>query len=377
MLERRPLRWRLDEVSIVNELFQRVARCSRVSTVGCLARAGLSPSENWLACAAPRRRCCPGSVHLATRTMPDDARHITILMGTLNGARHLQQQLDSFLAQSHRHWSLWVSDDGSTDETQAILARFRAAHPERDIRLLEGPRRGAARNYLSLLCHPDLVPGYVALSDQDDVWLRGKLARALRKMDRAPGSGPRLYAGQYFLADAQLRPRTISSDPEPPSFGNAVVQNLFGGHSIVLDPAALALVRGAGVPEDVPFHDWWLYLLISGAGGRCVLDAAPVVLYRQHEGNLLGGADRMSRTVHRLATLMDRNYGGWIAANLRALDRVAPLLTPEAQRAVHRLRTTPSRRGPERIRLFAELGLRRQTQLGRIGVGLAALFGRV
>ena len=50
--------------------------------------------------------------------------HIAILLGTYNGASYLQEQLNSFINQSHSNWSLWVSDDGSVDSTLDIIQTF-------------------------------------------------------------------------------------------------------------------------------------------------------------------------------------------------------------------------------------------------------------
>lgn len=96
------------------------------------------------------------------------APHVTILMATRNGAPFLETQLESIAAQSHANWSLRIGDDGSDDGTRKIIAAFRARHPTRDIRLLEGPRRGAAANFLALLGHGPPPRAYVAFSDQDD-----------------------------------------------------------------------------------------------------------------------------------------------------------------------------------------------------------------
>lgn len=100
---------------------------------------------------------------------------IAILLASYQGERFLAAQLDSIAAQSCANWRLVVSDDGSSDATREILRRFAAAHPDREIELRDGPRRGATRNFLSLL---DAVrPGEaVAWCDQDDVWLSDRLA---------------------------------------------------------------------------------------------------------------------------------------------------------------------------------------------------------
>src|SRR5438094_5604881 len=51
---------------------------------------------------------------------------VTILMGTFNGARFLEEQLLSIERQSYQNWHLVVSDDGSTDRTPHILAEFKS-----------------------------------------------------------------------------------------------------------------------------------------------------------------------------------------------------------------------------------------------------------
>ena len=66
---------------------------------------------------------------LATRPSP----LVAILMGTMNGARFLPEQLDSLAAQTHQNWVLIASDDGSTDDTRLILdslteRRFKIIH---------------------------------------------------------------------------------------------------------------------------------------------------------------------------------------------------------------------------------------------------------
>jgi glycosyltransferase involved in cell wall biosynthesis len=299
-------------------------------------------------------------------------------MATRNGAAHLRQQLESLLAQSHGDWTLWVSDDGSTDGTRSILRTFAEAHPGRLARLVEGPRAGtAARNFLSLLCHPDLPAGAVALADQDDVWLRGKLARALRRMVDVPAGRPCLYAAESLLTDEALVRFARSREPAArPGFGNALVQNLFGGHSTVLNGPALALVRTAGVPEGVAYHDWWLYQLVSGAGGDCRLDPLPVVLYRQHGDNHIGAAGGLRAGLARAGRILGRDYGRWIAAHMAALRAAEDLLTPEARATLAALAAAP-RFGPGRLAAFRRYGLRRSTGVADLALSLGLLAGRV
>lgn len=299
---------------------------------------------------------------------------ITLLMASYQGAAHLQAQLDSFAAQDHADWALWISDDGSTDGTRGIVDRFRSAHPDREIRLLDGPRRGAAANFLSLLCHPDLPPGWVALSDQDDLWYPHKLSHALRAL--AEETGAAVYSAQSRHIAEDGRPLGLSRVHRGrPSFGNALVQNRVAGHCAVLTPAALALVRTVG-PVAVPFHDWWLYLLLSGAGGRVHVSPEVVLDYRQHGQNVLGAHRGPLAGLARAAMVLGPVYGRWQAANRAALDLARPVLTEEARALLAALEAAP-RLGPGRARAQARLGIRRDKASATAFLRLAAGLGRV
>jgi len=301
---------------------------------------------------------------------------VTILLATHNGARHLEAQLMSYVAQSYTAWDLWVSDDRSNDDTLAVISAFAHQHGAgRTIRVLTGPGRGPAANFMSLLTHPDLpVSGFVALSDQDDVWAHQKLAQAVQAIKAC---GPMtLYSAQSTHTDANLAPIGVSTPPPRAlSFHNALTQNVVSGHSIVMDAQALELVRRAGPPKGIPYHDWWLYQLVTGAGGHVYVDTARLIQYRQHSQNAMGAHDGWRATLLRLWQVLDRTYGGWIAANMAALHKAAPLLTPQNQVMLTQIRATP--RGPARaLRMWRE-GLYRQSKSGSVVFYLAALLGRI
>ncbi|MEZ5796714.1 MAG: glycosyltransferase [Paracoccaceae bacterium] len=309
--------------------------------------------------------------------MAGAGEHVTIVMATLNGAAYLPEQLQSLAAQSHADWSLFVSDDGSGDATRAILRDFGRRHR---VHLVDGPGTvgqggGAAANFLSALCHADLPAGIVALADQDDVWLPGKLARGLRRMAAAPGTGPLLYAAESALADRRLRPlRLTTAGRAEPGFAAALGQNLFGGHTTMLNPAALALVRAAGPVAGIAFHDWWIYQLLAGAGARLVLDPAATALYRQHGGNVMGAARGPMQGVARLGRVLDGRWKAEMQAQAGALASVAHLLTPAARQTLERFLAAPDR-GMARVRRFRQLGIRRSSARGNVLMLGAAFAG--
>ena len=242
---------------------------------------------------------------------------------------------------------------------------------------LQGPGTGSsAANFMALLLQPNLPKGLIALADQDDVWLPDKLSRAVEYLAKAGPNLPAIYASESILTDENLRPLTRFSDPRPkPGFRNALVQNLFSGHSTVLNEAAMALVQLAGLPRTIAFHDWWLYQLVAGAGGECLLDPAQTVLYRQHGNNAFGAAHGVRGLLLRLKHLLRNKYGNWLRGHWTALHDVSAILTPDARDLVGDLVSNP--RAESRTTQFRRLGLFRGTAVGTLALLLAARLGRV
>lgn len=297
---------------------------------------------------------------------------ITVLMTTRNGAAFVDAQLRSIAAQIDPPAALIVSDDGSTDDTCAIIRAFgaRARFP---VRLVHGPKQGVALNFLSLLAHaPD---GPVALADQDDVWWPAKLARA-HAMLSSQTHAPALYTARRVVTDAQLRP--LYSSPKlrrAPGFANALVQNIAPANTIVLNRAAARLARAASTDVDVPppFHDWWLYQLVAGADGKILTDDATVIYYRQHGRNLFGAGQGGLGRLGRLKMFADGTYGRWVRDQARALSASAHRLSPAAADLLHDIKSAPY----DRALPVGRFKLYRQHPAEQLLLRGAALFGRL
>lgn len=301
--------------------------------------------------------------------------HVAILMATFNGSPFLSAQLHSFLAQSHQNWSLWVSDDGSSDETRAIIADFQAAHPDRRIILRDGPGSGSTLNFMTLLCDPTIPADYVALSDQDDIWLPDHLSRALGRIDEFKGTAV-LYGARTIIAGPDMD--RLGMSPlfrKPPGFRNALVQSIAGGNTMLLNAKARSIVVRAGLPKNAVCHDWWLYQILSGAGAEIIYDPEPTVLYRQHGANQIGSNFSAAARLARIAGLLGGRYRDWNNRNITALEEVSEILTPRNRALLSGFSDLRRQRGPSAIATLRRLGLFRQTSLGSISLAAAAFLG--
>lgn len=322
----------------------------------------------------------PVAVRSSAAPATQDAQtvpRVGVLLATYNGARYLAAQLDSYAAQSLRPAILMVSDDGSTDETREIVQRFAAANPDIPVRMLDGPRRGPAANFLSLLRSVPAGIDLVAVSDQDDVWLPHKLARGARALRGL--AGPALSCGRTWVCDATLSKRQHSRLPlRDPGFRHALVQNIAGGNTMMLNRPALELLQAASAePSDLVVHDWWIYQIVSGAGGTVVFDPAPLLLYRQHGQNLIGANHGLAAQAKRLWLMLNGRFREWNETNLRALAASAHRLTPENRAILEgfaAMRMAPVWR---RIAMLRQLGLYRQGLPGSASLWVAALLGKL
>ncbi|MFC4452168.1 glycosyltransferase family 2 protein [Deinococcus sonorensis] len=219
---------------------------------------------------------------------------VQIVLATYNGGHYLAEQLDSILAQSHTGWQLLAHDDGSSDDTLAILRAYqsRLGH---QLQVVEHPSCGGASANFSFLLNRTNAP-YVFLADQDDIWQPDKLERFMRAIRRAE-----VLAGIQtpLLVHSDLELVDDAGQPVAPSFwqyqhldprwGDHVprllTQNVVTGCATLVNRALLDLALP--VPADAVMHDWWL-ALVACATGKVIWMPSTTVRYRQHSSNTLG-----------------------------------------------------------------------------------------
>ncbi len=317
-------------------------------------------------------------------TGPNGTGRVVILLAVHNGERFLTEQLESFRAQSYRHWDLVVGDDGSGDSGPDILRQFsRNVEPDGNrVTLTAGPCAGGTPNFLTLLKSTPVGADWVALSDQDDVWLPERLERGIAALSMVPPGQPALFGSASWIVDEALEGRIRSPEfRNPPGFGNALVQSIAGGNTMLLNRAAVDLVRDAAAEAlavgGPVTHDWWLYQIISGVGGQIVRDETPTILYRQHDGNLFGTNMGRRAMITRIRQILNGTLAGWISQNERALRASEHRLTAENRALLDRFAVLRTHHVGQRLRGPGHLGVTRQGRAGQMALWLACVLGRL
>lgn len=306
-----------------------------------------------------------------------DAALVAILMCTKDGAVFLDEQLKSFADQTHDNWILIVSDDGSRDETIAIVEQFARTHHQKTT-IRNGPGKGARENFLSLAIDPTIDADYFAFSDQDDVWFRDKLRCALTWLITVPDGVPGLYCGRTELMSIDGRSCGLSPlFTRPPTFRNALVQSLGGGNTMVFNRAAKKLLETAATFEVV-LHDWWIYQLVSAAGGMINYDSQPMLRYRQHQANLIGSNLGWRARRVRLRMILSGRFRDWNETNITALRRLpAHLVQPKNREDLELFAKARSASLLKRLHYLRQSGVYRQSLLDNLGLFVAVMFKKL
>lgn len=303
---------------------------------------------------------------------------VAVLLCTFQGERYLAEQLDSFAAQTYSNWEVWASDDGSEDKTRATLDTYKQEWPYGRLSVHCGPAKGFAANFMSLTCKNSIEADYYAYADQDDIWEADKLERAVCWLATIPPYIPALYCSRARLVDAQNNEIGLSPlFSKPPSFANALMQNIAGGNTMVFNNAARELLREAG--ENVPavIHDWWVYLVVTGCGGQVFYDSRPSIRYRQHGDNLIGMNVSWGARFKRTRMYWQGRFRRWNDNNISALHTLRARLTPENQEILDRFARAREMTLIPRLIHLKRSGIYRQTVVGNLGLIAAAILKRI
>lgn len=219
-----------------------------------------------------------------------------IALCTCNGAKFLQQQLDSIIAQSIPPREIVVCDDCSEDGSWDILQKWAAeiARPNGiQVTLIQNTSRlGVTRNF-EQACSK-LGTDLIFLCDQDDVWPSDKVFRLMTEFGNRDVM---LVYSDAYLVDANLVDFGITlfqalriTKREKQLIEHQRFFELFCRRNIVTG-ATLAFRRSLlSVAQPFPsewIHDEWL-AVVAASCGRVVMLQDCLLFYRQHGTNAIG-----------------------------------------------------------------------------------------
>jgi glycosyltransferase involved in cell wall biosynthesis len=220
---------------------------------------------------------------------------VSVVIPVFDGARYLDATLDSVFAQTHRPIEVIVVDDGSTDDTPAVLARRPEAPPELVVIRQANAGAAAARNAGIALARGD----FIALQDADDLWVPDKLAHQLAHLAAHPEHGYVAALVQSFLEPGVARPAWVTdaqlAEPRVGGVGNLLVR------------ADVMRRVGPFSADDPTDFDWSKRAQDLGVTAGVVPEA--LLLRRVHDANLSYRLDTNRIRLAGLRAAIERQRG--------------------------------------------------------------------
>ena len=213
---------------------------------------------------------------------------VNILMSTYNGQQFLAEQIRSIQEQSYTDWTLFIRDDGSSDNTKEILKDFE--HQDSRIHLIDSDKSdnlGVIKSFHKLVNHDRA--DYYFFSDQDDVWLPNKLELSLKEAQNYLADFPLMVYMDLKVVNQDLEIMTESMVKSQSHHANTelvqeLTENTVTGGVAMINHTLAEMWQET---DDILMHDWYLALLASAFGNLVFIDQ-PGELYRQHSDNVLG-----------------------------------------------------------------------------------------
>jgi glycosyltransferase involved in cell wall biosynthesis len=273
---------------------------------------------------------------------------VSVVVAAYNYGQFIGATLESLQAQTFANWECLVVDDGSTDDTVDVVARFAEADARIKLFRQQNRRQAAARN--NALRH--ITGKYVQFLDADDLIEPRKFERQVEYLEAHPNVDIVYGDTRFFLSD---RPDELlysmygENKPWQPGISGAGREMLLSllqrNNVLVCAPLTRRhLIQRVGIFDEElpPLEDWefWIRCVLAGAHFHYDDFEGAWSLVRSHPGS--SSKNRLRFTAAEVR--MRRKLARLLANNPTALRENAQLLaeaegTLGAQEVMHGVRT--------------------------------------
>lgn len=208
---------------------------------------------------------------------------VNILLSAYNGEKFIVEQIESLLNQTYKNIQIYVRDDKSTDCTLAILQKYEEMSK---IKLISGENLGFCSSFFELL--QDSEEGdYWSFCDQDDIWYKEKIERAVRFLEEYKGKKdvPLLYYSYSRMINQNGIDLGIQSPPNNSvCFRRMLTGTLGVGFSMVINRQLREAMLECDASK-VGSHDWLAGAIALGLGD-VIIDEHVSAIYRRLESSV-------------------------------------------------------------------------------------------
>ncbi len=244
---------------------------------------------------------------------------ICVLLATYNGEIFIDEQLRSIENQTKKNIRIIVSDDLSSDKTVNKIIEFRKKSKIK-IDFLKSSNsylfgRGHANNFFKLILNAKISDdtNWIAFSDQDDIWLPDKIARAIDFLNKNDDYGGYSSSVTAFWGKKSTH---ISKLGYLHKY-NHFFESAGPGCTYVLKKEAFlclknTLIKNLNILPKIDYADWAIYSIVRSNNFLWHIDSKSNILYRQHANNAIG----IANSLHGYKFRINKIINGWYRSQI-------------------------------------------------------------
>ncbi len=238
---------------------------------------------------------------------------VSVIIPAHNAAHYLAEAVDSVLRQSFQDFEILVIDDGSTDDTEAIMRSYHSK-----VRYFSQQKSGVA---IARNRGIERAQGrYIAFLDADDTWTPLKLERQLAAM--ADHKDYRICYSAFTITGPDLAPISVSrSRRQAHALEDLLLRgNVVATPTTVMGERALFIESGGFDPALSQCADWDMWVRVAALTDFLYIDE-PLACYRQHGSNMSRNAPLLEQDSFRV---LEKGFAmDGVREQLRAQRRIA------------------------------------------------------
>ena len=214
---------------------------------------------------------------------------ISVVLAAYKGEKYIVEQVRSILSQLSEDDELVISDDYPQGETKAALEDILKNDPR--VKYIHGKSQGLIKNFEYAINNSR--GDFIFLSDQDDVWLEGKVKAVMSEFE----NGADVVMHDAFITDGELNPtgeRAFALNSAGKGIFKNILKNSYQGSCMAFRKEMKEYILP--FPEKIPMHDQWIGLMGEKHGKVHLIDH-PYILYRRHGENASGSGSSLMQKI--------------------------------------------------------------------------------
>lgn len=198
---------------------------------------------------------------------------VSVVVCTYNGEKYLREQLESVVNQTYPLYEIIIQDDGSTDRTLQIAQEYADRYGNIIVKT-NSDQKGINGNFFSAIhsCTGD----FIAICDQDDIWIRDKIAHQVAAIGDALMC---TCLSKEFSEDGSF----AHYDNRTPNYGllRLLFCNVIAGHTMLINRRLLDLLPTQGCETMYRIRLYDFILAVTAAFNESIVLVNEVLVHHR------------------------------------------------------------------------------------------------